>query len=105
MINVVSWNVGKHKAPWRELVRMTGDGDADVALVQEAGSPPGDVVDLVGDDDHVFWNRHVYDRWPLVVQLSDSNHGQVVPARPADQRPRGGPPSASVASASSPPRK
>ena len=53
MINVVSWNIGKHKEPWRELVRMAGDGDADVALVQEAGSPPGDVVDLVDDDDVV----------------------------------------------------
>ena len=70
MINVVNWNIGKHKEPWRELVRMAGDGGADVALVQEAGSPPGDVVDLV-DDDGVFWNRHVYDRWPLIVQLSD----------------------------------
>ena len=67
MINVVSWNIGKHKEPWHELVRMAGDGDADVALVQEAGSPPGDVV---------FWNRHLYDRWQLIVQLSDSNHGQ-----------------------------
>ena len=71
MSNVVSWNIGKHKAPWREPVRMAGDGDADVALVQEAGRPPGDVVDLVDYDDHVFWNRHVYDRWPLIVQLSD----------------------------------
>ena len=34
MINVVSWNIGKYKEPWRELVRMAGDGDADVALVQ-----------------------------------------------------------------------
>ena len=34
MINVVSWNIGKHKEPWRELVRMAGDGDADVTLVQ-----------------------------------------------------------------------
>ena len=71
MINVVSWNIGKRKAPWRELVRMAGDGNADVALVQEAGNPPGDVVDLVDYDDGVFWNRHLYDRWPLVVQLSD----------------------------------
>ena len=71
MINVVSWNIGKQKAPWHELVRMAGDGDADVALVQEAGSPPRDVVDLVDYDDHVFWDRHVYDRWPLVVKLSD----------------------------------
>ena len=71
MINVMSWNIGKHKAPWRELVRMAGDGDADVALVQEAGNQPSDVVDLVDYDDGVFWNRHVYDRWPLVVKLSD----------------------------------
>ena len=71
MINVVSWNIGKQKAPWHELVRMAGDGDADVALVQEAGSPPRDVVDLVDYDDHVFWDRHLYDRWPLVVKLSD----------------------------------
>ena len=71
MINVVSWNIGKQKEPWRELVRMAGAGDADVALVQEAGSPPGDVVDLVDDDDGVFWNRQLYDRWPLIVQLSD----------------------------------
>ena len=41
---MVSWNIGKRKAPWHEMVRMAGDGDADVALVQEAGSPPGDVV-------------------------------------------------------------
>ena len=47
-----------------------------MALVQEAGSPPGDVVDLVDDDDHVFWNRHVYDRWPLVVKLSDRITGK-----------------------------
>ena len=71
MITVVSWHIGKQKAPWRELVRMAGDGDADVALVQEAGNPPSDVVALVDDDDGVFWDRHVYDRWPLVVQLSD----------------------------------
>ena len=27
--------------------------------------------DLVDHDDHVFWTRHVYDRWPLIVQLPD----------------------------------
>ena len=39
MINVVNWNIGKREEPWRELVRMAGDGDADVALVQEAKKP------------------------------------------------------------------
>ena len=50
---------------------MARQGEADVALLQEAGGPPGDMVDLVAYEDHVFWNRHLYDRWPLVVQLSD----------------------------------
>ena len=71
MIKVVSWNVGKRVKPWRELVRMAGDGDADLALLQEAGNPPGDLVHLIEYEDHVFWNRHLYDRWPLVVKLSD----------------------------------
>ena len=47
MIRVVSWNIGKREAPWRELARMASDGDADLALVQEAGSPPGDLVDRI----------------------------------------------------------
>ena len=50
---------------------MADDGDADLALLQEAGSPPGDLVHLVEYEDAVFWNRQLYDRWPLVVKLSD----------------------------------
>ena len=45
MVKVVSWNIGKREKPWRELVQMASEGAADVALLQEAGSPPGDVVD------------------------------------------------------------
>ena len=71
MIKVVSWNVGKRQEPWRELVRMAPDGDADLALLQEAGNPPGNLVHLVEYEDRVFWNRHLYDRWPLVVKLSN----------------------------------
>ena len=71
MIKVVSWNVGKRKPPWHELVRMASAGEADLALVQEAGSPPGDLVDRIEYEDEVFWSRHLYDRWPLVVKLSD----------------------------------
>ncbi len=71
MVKVVSWNIGKRQDPWRELVQMASDGDADLALLQEAGSPPGDVVDLIEYDDGVFWNRRLYDRWPLIVKLSD----------------------------------
>ena len=71
MIKVVSWNINKRTQPWRELVQMADDGDADLALLQEAGSPPGDLVHLVEYEDAVFWNRLLYDRWPLVVKLSD----------------------------------
>ena len=71
MIRVVSWNVDKREKPWRELVRMAREGGADLALLQEAGSPPGDLVDRVEYEDGVFWDRKLYDRWPLVVRLSD----------------------------------
>ena len=83
MIKIVNWNVGKRAKPWHELVRMARNGDADLALLQEAGSPPGDLVDLVEDKDRVFWNRHLYDRWSLVVKLSDqltvTQYRQVTP--------------------------
>ena len=42
-----------------------------MALLQEAGGPPDDLVHLVEYEDAVFWNRLLYDRWPLVVKLSD----------------------------------
>ena len=71
MVKVVSWNIGKREKPWRELMQMASEGAADVALLQEAGSPPGDVVDRIEYMDGVFWNRQLYDRWPLVVKLSD----------------------------------
>ena len=71
LIKVVSWNVGKRDQPWHELAQMARDGDADLALLQEAGSPPGDLVDCVEYVDSVFWNRQLYDRWPRVVKLSD----------------------------------
>ena len=71
MIKVVSWNIDKQVKPWGELVRMAKDKKADLALLQEAGSPPGDLVHLLDYEDAVLWNRHLYDRWPLVVKLSD----------------------------------
>lgn len=71
MIKVVSWNINKCAQPWRELVRMARNGEADLALLQETGNPPDDLVHLVEYEDAVFWNRQLYDRWPLVVKLSD----------------------------------
>ena len=81
MIKVVSWNIAKRHQPWRELLRM----DADVALLQEAGDPPWDVMDRVDfgpreNWDSHFWNsnwyrrygwRYLAERWPKVVKLSD----------------------------------
>ncbi|MDE2772165.1 MAG: endonuclease/exonuclease/phosphatase family protein [Gemmatimonadota bacterium] len=71
MIRVVSWNVDKCQEPWRELAEMARREEVDVALLQEAGSPPGDLVNSIQFEDDVFWSRHLYDRWPLVVRLSD----------------------------------
>ena len=46
-IKVVSWNIAKREQPWHELVQMAREGHADVALLQEAGGPPGELVDTV----------------------------------------------------------
>lgn len=93
-ITVVSWNIGKRREPWRWLATM----GADVALLQEAAPPPGDVIRLreaalppaetssvfeVGPQeawDSHSWNsewwrgrgwRALFDRWPMVVRLSE----------------------------------
>ena len=79
-VKVVSWNIGKRHEPWRQLAGM----DADVGLVQEAGSPPDDVTEHVDTGPEEHWNSHLwnsdwykarpeppYDRWPMVVKLSD----------------------------------
>ena len=93
-VTVVSWNIATRHEPWRELVQM----NADVALLQEARPPPDDVMgqrsaalppaDVTGPLDigpREAWNSHswnsdwwqgrgwpaLYDRWPMVVRLSD----------------------------------
>ena len=71
MIKLVSWNIGKLQQPWCELVQMAREGDADLALLQEAGSPPEDLVDQIDGINGASWNHQSYDRWPLVVKLSD----------------------------------
>ena len=74
MIRVVSWNIATMHQPWRDLVEM----DADVALLQEAGTIPEDVRNRVELSPHQPWLSHDpttgyphYDRWPMVVKLSD----------------------------------
>ena len=95
-IKVVSWNIDKKDCPWRELVEM----DADVALLQESGRVPEDVLDRVELSPHAPWLGHDpisgephYDRWPRVVRLSDRVRVEwfrqigptwVLPKRPLD---------------------
>lgn len=77
MIRVVSWNIFKLHEPWHVLVDMARQGEADIALLQEAGNPPPDLAHPVHYGIDEFWRdrpyegRPIYDRWSLVVQLSD----------------------------------
>ncbi len=71
MIRVVSWNIDKGTAPWSCLAKMAKRGEADVALLQEAGSPPDDIRHLVCYENDIHWDRSFFDRWPLVVKLSN----------------------------------
>ena len=50
---VVSWNIAKRHAAWRQLVEM----GADVALLQEAGYPPADVAERVDTGPAEHWTR------------------------------------------------
>ena len=81
MTTVVSWNIAKRHAAWRQLVEM----GADVALLQEAGNPPADVAGRVDTGPPEHWDSHVwnsqwwegcgwrglFDRSAMVVRLSD----------------------------------
>ncbi len=79
-LTLVSWNIAKRHEPWRQLLQM----DADVALLQEASSPPSDVASRVDTGPEEHWNSHawnsrwyegrfekLFDRWPMVVKLSN----------------------------------
>ena len=74
-VTCVSWNIARRDAPWRQLVHM----GADVALLQETtGRPPADVAAQVHTGPAAHWDSRgwnaagdLYDRWPMVVQLSD----------------------------------
>ena len=71
MVKVVCWNIAKRTTPWQCLTKMAARGEADVALLQEAGSRPDDLEGLARYENDIFWDRSYFDRWPLVVQLSD----------------------------------
>ncbi len=80
MIKVISWNIGTGQEPWEQLLGM----NADVALLQEAKPPPDKVDRLLDIGPQRSWDSHswnsdwwrgnisaLYDRWPMVVRLSD----------------------------------
>ncbi len=74
MVKVVCWNIGRRRAALGELVEM----GADVALLQEVGvggwkwlAEVGNGVAVTPYEPWLPWPRGTYDRWPLVVQLSD----------------------------------
>ena len=77
MIRVVSWNIFRREQPWHVLVEMARRREADVALLQEAGDPPPDLAQPLRYGSDEFWRnrpykgRTIYDRWSLVVQLSE----------------------------------
>ena len=65
MVTIVCWNINKKSKPWNELLKM----DADIALLQEVNL--GDVPASVEVSPHMPWPTYGYDRWPMVVKLSD----------------------------------
>ncbi|MCY4620300.1 MAG: hypothetical protein OXD34_00480 [bacterium] len=77
---VVCWNIKKLHNAWRQLAEM----GADVALLQETGKVPWDVVGKVDTGPREHWDSHYWnsewygdqfpyllERWPKVVKLSD----------------------------------
>ena len=65
MVKIVSWNINTQAAPWQMLQQM----HADVALLQEAS--PNNMPASVDIGPYDPWIRDSYDRWPMVVKLSD----------------------------------
>ena len=69
-IRVVSWNIAKRDDPWSELAKMAARSEVDLALLQEAGEPPSKFADRFRYENDPL-EPTSFDRWPLVVQLSD----------------------------------
>ena len=72
VVKVVCWNIDKRIKPWYWLEQMAKQGEADVAILQEAGHTPGNLIGTLKVDDKVFWHPLSFDRLPLIVQLSDN---------------------------------
>ena len=62
---VISWNIAKRASAWKALAEMAGRGDADLALLQEAGDPPSEIASQFGFQNDAL-GLDLFDRWPLV---------------------------------------
>ena len=91
MITVVSWNIDRRLQSVEELLAM----DADVANLQEVGlgaleslKEAGGNVAVSPQDPWESWPGDHYDRWPMVVKLSDRVEvewfRQVLPSTPTE---------------------
>ena len=91
MVTVVSWNIAMRLQAVEELLAM----DADVALLQEVGPGALDRLRNAGGNAAVGpqdpwepWPREHFDRWPMVVKLSDRVEvewfSQVLPSTPSE---------------------
>ena len=69
-VRVVSWNIAKRRDPWFQLAEMARRGEADLALLQEAGNPPSEIAGQFHFENDSL-GATLLDRWPLVVQLSN----------------------------------
>ena len=69
MVKIVCWNIGRNQMAWAELLRMRDEDGVDVALLQEVN--PNSVPDSVEIGPYHSWLNDSYDRWPMVVKLSD----------------------------------
>ncbi len=91
MITLVSWNIAMRLQAVDELLAM----DADVALLQEVGPGALERLAVAGGDVAVSpqdpwepWPRDHFDRWPMVVKLSDRVEvewfRQILPSTPSE---------------------
>ena len=71
IIKIVSWNIGRMKEPWHQLLNM----DVDLAFLQEATPPPPDVagrVEVNPDPWEILGGYTFPQRWrTAIVRLSD----------------------------------
>ncbi len=82
MINILCWNICNNTPKaWEKLHDM----DVDLALLQEARNPPNEIAHNFDCGPNAHWDSHVwnsnwwrsrdwkhlYDRWPKIVKISD----------------------------------